>query len=84
MEQKSDGYATGLITFVLPQVGVSRDNVHLRQGLSWLVLNQNKPNGVWPSVSLNKRRSPSSDTGLFMSDASTAYAVLGLTENGWN
>lgn len=36
----SDGYATGLITFAPLQAGVSRDNVHVEQGLSWLVRNQ--------------------------------------------
>jgi squalene-hopene/tetraprenyl-beta-curcumene cyclase len=78
---KSDGYATGLITYVLQQAGIPRDNVHLQQGLAWLLRNQNEPEGLWRSDSLNKRRSPSSDTQLFMSDAATAYAVLALTEN---
>ncbi len=81
LELNSDGYATGLITFVLQQAGVPRDNVHLQQGLSWLLRNQDVPEGLWRSDSLNKRRNPSSDTQLFMSDAATAYAVLALTEN---
>ena len=55
--------------------------LHLKRAVSWLMLNQNEPRGLWLSYSLNKRRNPSSDTALFMNDAATAYAVLALTEN---
>ncbi|MGA7376434.1 MAG: hypothetical protein WBW36_08820, partial [Candidatus Sulfotelmatobacter sp.] len=76
---KSDGVATSLITLVLQQAGVSRNNAQLQHGLSWLTSNQNAE-GSWPASSVNKRRHISSDTGLFMSDAATAYAVLALTD----
>ena len=79
-EGKSDGYATGLITLALQQVGIPHENVQLQKSLSWLKRNQNKAEGLWPSYSLNKRRNPSSNIGHFMSDAATAYGVLALTE----
>jgi hypothetical protein len=81
MEGKSDGLATSLVTLALQEEGVPRENPQLRQGLSWLMSNQNAAEGFWPASSVNKRRHLSSDTGRFMSDAATAFAVLSLTEN---
>ncbi|MGH9354004.1 MAG: hypothetical protein ACRD2G_17890 [Terriglobia bacterium] len=81
LEPKSDGYATGLIVFALEQAGLPRGNVHLERGIAWLMRNQNRKEGFWPAYSLNGRRDSSSDTGRFMDDAATAYAVLALTGN---
>jgi len=80
-EANSDGYATGLITFVLQQSGVSLENAQLRRGLAWLTANQDKTEGSWPASSLNKNKQHhlSPETALFMNDAATAYAVLSLS-----
>src|SRR5271156_1005924 len=77
----SDGYATGLIMFALLQAGVSRDNMHVQKGLSWLVRSQSAWGGQWSSYSLNRRRlNPFSYVPRFMDDAATAYAVLALSQ----
>ena len=79
-ETKSDGYATGLITFVLQQAGISPENIELKRGLAWLVANQ-QTEGSWAAYSLNKNKEHhiSPETALFMNDAATSYAVLSLT-----
>jgi len=79
-DSRSDGYATGLITYVLQQAGISREDPRFRQGLSWLARNQNQQKGFWPSFSLTKHRSPDSNVGHFMDDAATGYAVLALSD----
>jgi len=79
---KSDGYATGLIVFVLGQAGVPHQDPHLQRGRTWLVRNQNQSEGLWPGYSLVNRRDPNSGTGRFMNDAATAYAVLALAAGG--
>jgi squalene-hopene/tetraprenyl-beta-curcumene cyclase len=77
---RSDGYATGLITYVLQQVGVSRNDEHVKDGLSWLVRNQTWWGGRWEAYSLNEWHYDLFPIGAhFMNDAATAYAVLALT-----
>jgi squalene-hopene/tetraprenyl-beta-curcumene cyclase len=80
-ETTSDGYATGLITFVLQRAGISPENPKLKQGLAWLTANQDKTEGSWASYSLNKNKENhiSPETALFMNDAATLFAVLSLT-----
>jgi squalene-hopene/tetraprenyl-beta-curcumene cyclase len=78
LEAKSDGYATGVVAFVLQQTGMRRDQPQLSRSLVWLGSNQDKSEGRWLAYSLNKERDLSSDAGRFMSDAATAFAVLAL------
>ena len=78
LETKSDGYATGLVVYVLQQLGGPRSQP-VSRGLDWLATHQDASTGLWFAASLNKQRDPASDTGRFMSDAATAYAVLALT-----
>jgi len=75
----SDGYATGLIAYALEQTGIDANEPHLARALNWLAQNQDRTTGKWPAASLNKARDPDSDAANFMSDASTAFAVLALT-----
>jgi squalene-hopene/tetraprenyl-beta-curcumene cyclase len=77
---ESDGYATGMIAFVLLRTGAALENPGLKRALAWLSANQEAADGSWPAHSLNKHRDPSSDIGRFMRDAATAYAVLALTQ----
>ncbi len=76
---ESDGYATGMIAFVLLQTGAGPEQPGLKRALAWLSANQDPADGSWPAHSLNKHRDPSSEIGRFMRDAATAYAVLALT-----
>jgi squalene-hopene/tetraprenyl-beta-curcumene cyclase len=80
-ETRSDGYATGLVTFVLQRSGISAENAKLQRGLAWLTSNQDKREGSWSAYSLNKNKENhiSPQTALFMNDAATSYAVLSLT-----
>ena len=74
----SDGYATGLIAFVLRQAGVSPGQENMKAALAWLVQNQDPTSGGWPASSLNRERDPESDRGRFMADSATGFAVLAL------
>ena len=81
-DRTSDGYATGLIAYALQQAGVSPAREDMRAALDWLVENQDTISGQWPASSVNKERDPTSDTGRFMADAATGFAVLALTRAG--
>ena len=76
----SDGYATGLVAYVLQAAGDPRAKTQVARALAWLVKHQDPATGAWFATSLNKQRDPASDAGRFMNDAATAYAVLALTK----
>jgi squalene-hopene/tetraprenyl-beta-curcumene cyclase len=78
LDARSDGYATGLISFALEQAGLPKTQDGLKRAIVWLARHQEPSDGRWASSSLNKQRELSSDAGRFMSDAATAYAVLAL------
>ena len=80
LDLKTDGYATGLVTYVLQQAGRSKTDANVARGLAWLVQHQDRATGMWTAVLLNKQRDPATDIGKFMSDAATSYAVLALTK----
>jgi len=84
IDPSSDGYATGLVAYAFEEmnwtVGVPGDG--LKRALEWLGKSQVEEDGRWRAVSLNNNRPVLSDTGLFMSDAATAYAVMALTHAG--
>jgi squalene-hopene/tetraprenyl-beta-curcumene cyclase len=78
-DASSDGYATGLIAFVMRRAAAPSARESLERALDWLVENQDPATGQWHASSLNVVRDPTSDRGRFMSDAATAFAVLALT-----
>jgi squalene-hopene/tetraprenyl-beta-curcumene cyclase len=80
-DRRSDGYATALVTLALGQSG-RLSTPEVQRGLAWLKRNQDPATGRWIASSVNKQREPLSDTGQFMSDAATAFAVLALTQAG--
>jgi len=79
IETKPDGYATGLVAYVMQLAGTPRGDKQLQAALNWLTANQEKSDGRWLAYSMNKQRDLSTEIGRFMADAATAYATLALT-----
>jgi len=86
---KSDGYATGLIVYVLRQAGLPASHRAVSRGVQWLKVNQREVQvgerawPAWRAHSLNFDREHGGDKGepwrrMFMSDAATAFAALAL------
>ena len=86
---QSDGYATGLIVYTLRQAGVPAGDGTIERGRQWLSDHQLPIRSgdqewlAWRAYSLNYDREHGGARGapwqrLFMSDAATAFATLGL------
>lgn len=71
----SDGYATGLVVYVLRQAGVPQDDPVVRNGVVWLKGNQ-RESGRWFTRSLNN------DKAHYITNAGTAFAVMALAACG--
>jgi squalene-hopene/tetraprenyl-beta-curcumene cyclase len=67
----SDGYATGLVIYILRQAGVPAKDPSIQKGVAWLKQNQ-RESGKWFTRSLN------SEKYHFITHAGTAYAVMAL------
>jgi squalene-hopene/tetraprenyl-beta-curcumene cyclase len=67
----SDGYATGLVVYVLRQTGVPTTDPALERGAEWLRTHQ-RTSGRWFTRSLN------TDSKNYISRIGTAYCVLAL------
>lgn len=67
----SDGYATGLVVYILRQAGVPANDPAIQRAVAWLKNNQ-RESGRWFTKSIN------SDRYHFITHAGTAYAVLAL------
>jgi len=67
----SDGYATGLVVYVLRQAGVPKDDPAICKGVVWLEGNQ-RESGRWFTRSL------SNDKAHYISNAGTGFAVMAL------
>jgi squalene-hopene/tetraprenyl-beta-curcumene cyclase len=69
----SDGYATGLVVYVLHEAGLPKEHAGIRQGVAWLRAHQ-RESGRWFTRSL------SNDRHHYITNAGTAYAVMALAE----
>ena len=79
---ESDGYATGLVTYVLLRRRDPTLRPVIERGLSWLETHQDR-DGFWPATSANRsRKDDDVFVRFFMRDAASGYAVLALCEAG--
>jgi hypothetical protein len=86
---QSDGYATGLVAYVLHQAGSSCETSTMRRAIGWLKANQQEFEidqhrwKSWRAHSLNADREHGGTAGepwkrLVMSDLATGFATLAL------
>ena len=73
----SDGYATGLATYVLIQAGTAPTDPAVAKAAAWLKANQQE-SGRWYTRSLNN------DKAHYITNAGSAFAVLALAAAGAN
>ena len=71
----SDGYATGLVVYVLRQSGMGAGKEPLKRGVAWLKANQ-RESGRWYTRSLN------ADRAHYTTNAGTAFALMALKACG--
>jgi squalene-hopene/tetraprenyl-beta-curcumene cyclase len=71
----SDGYGTGLVTYVLRQTGMPASDPILARAVNWLKTNQ-RESGRWFTRSINK------DSYHFISHTGTVYAAMALKACG--
>jgi squalene-hopene/tetraprenyl-beta-curcumene cyclase len=67
----SDGYATGLVLYVLREAGVPASQEPIARGVDWLKTNQ-RVSGRWFTRSVN------ADRAHYITHAGTAFAVMAL------
>jgi len=67
----SDGYATGLVVYVLRQGGVASNDPALRKAVDWLRTNQ-RESGRWFTRSVNN------DKAHYIANAGTGFAIMAL------
>lgn len=75
----SDGYATGLVSYVLLIDHNPREK-RLLGALNWLKSHQNREYGYWGASSMNKDYPANSMMVKFMQDAATGFAAMALLE----
>lgn len=87
--ERSDGYATGLITYALLEAGVPASDAALVRATGWLKSNQQAIQvdqyrwRCWQTPSLNHRQDPGGPHGgawerMLMSDLATAFSAVAL------
>jgi squalene-hopene/tetraprenyl-beta-curcumene cyclase len=67
----SDGYATGLVVYVMRQAGVPANDPAIERGVAWLTTHQ-RASGRWFTRSLTN------DKAHYITNAGTGFAVMAL------
>lgn len=71
----SDGYATGFVTYVMRQCGVTADDPALKQSVAWLQKNQ-RESGRWFT------QSPGGSKAQYITNVGSSFAILALDSCG--